>query len=623
MIDSSPDRPSLLRWFRLRSQTLDQLLRLLSYLPLARRKSLWRLMPLSVLPGLLDLALVAVGARMVGALVGTDLADQLPGVRVFGGKPLDQTLWLIGLFIILAWLASFSKLFLQFVQQKVTARIWRDLSNEIHARVLRQNYSYHLKRNTPELTSLILNNIRQAASGVISPSLRMISAAVSILLLSFGILWIGRLSAFVLLVTVVLAYLGLSTLVTPYLRHARQQSLRLEVRSTHLLMESLASVRDIQLTGTEGHFQEAFAEAGERARRYAWMSGILPIVPRLLIEPLGITLIFVIGAVPALIHGDPQRVLGILPFLSALAIAAQRLTPPLQDLFHSLTELRGGLPQISHTVDLLELPIERLTLTSPGVPSAAGVFPIHSIRLRDVWYRYPNCEDWVLKGVNLTIPVGARIALVGSTGSGKTTTAHLLLALLQAEKGSFELDGNPLTPEEIPAWQANCAQVPQFIQLLDASVRENVAFGIDPQSIDDDQVWEAIEAAQLEEYVADLPFGLLTQVGENGHQLSGGQRQRLALARAFFRNSRFLVLDEATSALDNRTEHEVINALEMVGRRCTTVVIAHRLSTIARCDRIYEFDQGLIKASGSFEELRERSESFRELARLERFSPAS
>lgn len=623
MIDSSHDRPSFLRWFRLRSQTLDQLLRLLSYLPLARRQSLWRLMPLSVVPGLLDLALVAVGARMVGALVGTDLADQLPGVRVFGGKPIDQSLWLIGLFIVLAWLASLSKLLLQFIQQKVTARIWRDLSNEIHARVLRQNYSYHLKRSTPELTSLILNNIRQAASGVISPSLRMISAAVSILLLSFGILWIGRLSAFVLLVTVVLAYFGLSTLVTPYLRHARQQSLRLEVRSTHLLMESLASVRDIQLTGTEGHFQEAFAEAGERARRYAWMSGLLPIVPRLLIEPLGITLIFVIGAVPALIHGDPQRVLGILPFLSALAIAAQRLTPPLQDLFHSLTELRGGLPQISHTVDLLELPIERLTFASPGVPSAAGVFPVHSIRLRDVWYRYPNSEDWVLKGVNLTIPVGARIALVGSTGSGKTTTAHLMLALLQAEKGSFELDGNPLTPEEIPAWQANCAQVPQFIQLLDASVRENVAFGIDLQSIDDDQVWESLEAAQLEEYVADLPFGLLTQVGENGHQLSGGQRQRLALARAFFRNSRFLVLDEATSALDNRTEHEVINALEMVGRRCTTVVIAHRLSTIARCDRIYEFDKGVIKASGSFEELRERSETFRELARLERFSPAS
>ena len=612
-----------LAWLRCRSQTLDNLLRLLSYLPEQRRTALWRLLPISVLPGMLDLALVGVGARLVGALVGSDLEDKMPGVKVFGGKPLDQTLWLIAIFIGLAWLASFSKLFLQLVQQKVTARIWRDLSNEIHARVLRQQYEYHLTRSTAELTTSILSNIRQAASGVISPTLRIFSSLISILLLSFGILWIGRFPAFLLLVTVILAYLGLSTLVTPYLRHARQQNLRLEVRSTHLLLESLASVRDITLTGTESHFQAAFSKTGERARRYAWMSAMLPIVPRLLIEPLGITLIFVIGAVPALMQGEPQKVLGILPFLSALAIAAQRLTPPLQELFHSLTELRGGLPQVRDTLDLLELPVERLTLGCPGVPSPAGMFPQHSIRLHDAWYRYPNTEEWVLKGVNLTIPVGSRIALVGSTGSGKTTTAHLLLALLKPERGSFELDGNPMSVEEVPAWQANCAQVPQFIQLLDASVKENVAFGINNNRIDEDRVWEALEAAQLEEYVADLPFGLLTQVGENGHQLSGGQRQRLALARAFYRNSGFLVLDEATSSLDNRTENEVINALEVVGRRCTTVVIAHRLSTIARCDRIYEFEHGVIKASGTFEELRQRSTSFQELARLERFNPST
>ena len=183
--------------------------------------------------------------------------------------------------------------------------------------------------------------------------------------------------------------------------------------------------------------------------------------------------------------------------------------------------------------------------------------------------------------------------------------------------GELELDGNPLTPEELPAWQASCAQVPQMIQLLDASVRANVAFGIDEQLIDDDKVWEALEAAQLADHVADLPYGLLTPVGENGHQLSGGQRQRLALARAFYRNASVLVLDEATSALDNRTESEVINALEVVGRRCTMVVIAHRLSTIARCDRIYEFDKGELVASGTFAELQERSASFRDLAQLE------
>jgi len=189
--------------------------------------------------------------------------------------------------------------------------------------------------------------------------------------------------------------------------------------------------------------------------------------------------------------------------------------------------------------------------------------------------------------------------------------------LLSPGRGCLELDGIPVEGLDVPAWQANCAQVPQAITLLNGSVLENVAFGVAPELADQHRVWEALEAAQLQDFVADLPYGLHTQVGENGLRLSGGQRQRLALARAFFRQARFLVLDEATSALDNRTESEVIEALEVVGRRCTTVVIAHRLSTVQRCDRIYEFDHGEVKAYGSFTELQELSSSFRELARLE------
>jgi ATP-binding cassette subfamily B protein len=159
--------------------------------------------------------------------------------------------------------------------------------------------------------------------------------------------------------------------------------------------------------------------------------------------------------------------------------------------------------------------------------------------------------------------------------------------------------------------------VPQTISLLNRTVLENVAFGFSQDEADQDRVWEALEAAQLQDFVAELPYGLYTQVGENGLRLSGGQRQRLALARAFYRKASFLVLDEATSALDNRTESEVIEALEVIGRRCTTVVIAHRLSTVQRCDRIYEFADGRVKAYGSYGELQQRSDSFRELTRLE------
>ena len=602
----------------MRSETLHQLRRLLRHLPPARVRALLVLLPFSVIPGVIDLLSVAAVARLTGALVGSGLDDHLPGIRVFGGDGIDQSLWLILAFILLAWAGSVAKITLRFFQLRLSAQVWRDLSDQVHARILDQSYEYHLAKSTADLSAQLLNNMNRVADNVVRPLLMILSAAVSIVLLSLGILFVGRLSAVLLVCGLVFAYWLISVIVTPRLRHGFRQRMRLERESAEVLFESLNSIRDIQLTSSEPHFERQFNKVGAQAMRYSWLTEWLPDLPRALIEPFGITMIFAVGAVPALLSGDPARVSSILPFLATIAVAALRLTPPLQDAFRSLTQFRGGLPLLSSVLELLELPTDRPTLRTPGVPSPAGLFPRHTIRLDDVWYRYPKSEDWVLRGVSLSIPLGSRVALVGSTGSGKTTTANLLLGLLSPAQGSLSLDGIPVEGLDVPAWQANCAQVPQTISLLNGSILQNVAFGFFAGEVDEYRVWEALEAAQLHEFIAELPYGLHTQVGENGMRLSGGQRQRLALARAFYRKARFLVLDEATSALDNRTESEVIEALEVVGRRCTTVVIAHRLSTVQRCDRIYEFDRGQVKAYGDFLELQERSASFRDLAELER-----
>ena len=601
----------------MRSRTLEQLRQLFRLLPPQRLKAVQALLPLSVLPGALDLVCVWLIAQLTGSLVRQDVSPALQPFGLTGADAASQSLWMIGLFVLFCWLASAAKLGLRLRQQRLSARIWRDLSDLIYARLLKQPFSFHLEAGSAELSSRVLANLNHLAITVITPILQLIGGVASIVLLSIGILWVGRWLAVALVLGLVLAYVLVSVSVTPRLRSASAVRVAMEAQSSQVLMESIRSVRDIQLTGSEPYFQACFGHSTEQSRQSIWIAEWLPELPRGLIEPFGITMIFAVGALPALLSGNPQRVQEILPFLATIAVAALRLTPPLQDAFRALTRIRGSLPLLGDVVELLALTSERPTLRTPGVPSAAGVAPRHFVRLRDVWYRYPQAHDWVLKGVNLSIPMGSRIALVGTTGSGKTTTVHLLLGLLTPQQGALELDGIAVEDLELPAWQANCAHVPQSIHLLHGSILQNVAFGERPESVDEHRVWDALEAAQLDDFVGQLPSGLLTQVGDDGLRLSGGQRQRLALARAFYRRSAFLVLDEATSALDQRTESEVIDALELVGRRCTTLVVAHRLSTVSRCDRIVELVDGEMKSYSSVEELQSSSDSFDKLLKLE------
>ena len=601
----------------LRSQTWRDLRRLLKELPPNRLRFLVVVLVASFLQGLMDILLVGLLARLVGLMAGVKLADQIPGIHVFGGGMLDQAGWLLGLLIVAFWLTSGLRFGVAYLQSMLSAEIWNDLVNKVYRNLMLQDYEFFTHHRTANLSESFNRILNKVSTTVVSPMITIAGNALSVLVLLSGVVLVLGTPALLMFGLMLGAYGLASKLIIPYLRFATKQRVRYSRRIHLLLMESLRSMRDVQLYSAERFFINRFASDGVVAKRYDRLTKLLPDVPRYVIEPAGITILFLVGLGPSVLSGDAVSVREAIPTLAAVLGTLLRISGPLQNTFRNINKLRGGLPEIQDALELLDLRPKRLYATAPGVPTPSGVMPRQFIQLRDVSFRYAGSDQDVLSNVDLTIPVGSRIALVGRTGSGKTTLAHLLLGLFRPSSGDLTLDGLTLNDEELPAWQGNCALVPQDIRLLDASIRDNVAFGCDPEEIEDDQVWAALEAAQFDDVVSAMPYGLFTMIGENGIKLSGGQRQRLSLARAFYRDAKVLVLDEATSALDNKTEHDVMQALDLVGRRCTTIVIAHRLSTVRKCDRIYEIEDGRIKASGDFDTLCRLSDSFREMTRFE------
>lgn len=602
-----------------RSETLRLLRAVVSYLPPRQYRALWFLLFISTAVGIGDLVFVGLIAKLVGSFSGSSLSDNLPFVRVFGGDVLDRGLWIVGILLALIWISTALKFASRLVEARVSAEIWAVLGSRIYGNLILQSYDYYKDSSSMTLLTRLNRVLSKVSDSVVMPLLSICGNIISSGILVLGVVVAFGWIAFAVFGLLIVWYVMASILITPRMRFLTSQQFIYSRDVNKILIESTRSIRDIHLHGVEDFFIGRFGAIGSQGKRYDRMLKILPDLPRFVIEPAGVTVLFVLGLLPPLLSGGgTEAVRDALPALIGVVFASLRLAAPIQAVFKAMNKLRGSLPDLEDALGLLELRPVRLAHQSDLPVTPAGIMPRHTIKLSHISYRYDQTAGWALRDVDVTVPVGARIALVGSTGGGKTTAAHLLLGLLSPEEGQLLLDGVSMQDREIQAWQRCCAFVPQNIKLLDASVRGNVAFGVEDDDIDEDKLWDSLEMAQLSEFVSDLPYGAFTRIGEDGMRLSGGQRQRLALARAFYKQAQVLVLDEATSALDNKTENEVMESLELIGRRCTTIVIAHRLSTIRYCDRIYEFNRGQVVAHGNYEELQDRSSSFRELVELQR-----
>jgi ATP-binding cassette subfamily B protein len=289
-----------------------------------------------------------------------------------------------------------------------------------------------------------------------------------------------------------------------------------------------------------------------------------------------------------------------LPVLGALAIGAQRLLPALQQSYSAWASITGSHASLADTVDLLDQPLPTEYLNKENKTSLQFE---KFIQFKDVYFRYEEERKWVVDGLNILIPKGSRLGIIGNTGSGKSTMLDLLMGLLVPTSGEIIVDDQVLTGKKIRAWQNNIAHVPQTIYLADATIAEIVAFGVPVKFIDMTRVQAAVRQAQLLEFIESNPDKYQARVGERGIQLSGGQRQRIGIARALYKQAKVLVFDEATSALDNNTEQSVMDAIDRIDSNITIIMIAHRLTTLKSCDKIVEIKEGKLIEHGAYKDL--------------------
>lgn len=490
-------------------------------------------------------------------------------------------------FAVAALVAGAIRLLNLWLNGRLAAAIGSDLSCEAYRRTLYQPYAVHLARNSSELIASISSDVSRVIGLVLNPLLLLLSSGlitISLVATLVAIDWAIALGAGLV---VALAYVAAIAASRRPLQQLSQRYVHLNRALIQALQEGLGAIRDVLLGGIQGFYASTYRQADQPLRRVSADANFLSTYPRLVLEPVGMALIALVGYLLV----RQQGVARALPLLGALALGAQRLLPLVQKVYEGWAQSRNAKASLVSVLQLLEQPLPPGCQLSPPAP-----LPLkQSIQLDAVHFAYSHELPEVLRGLNLEIRRGERVGLIGSTGSGKSTTLDLLMGLLQPTGGRILVDGadlhDPAQPQRLQAWRASIAHVPQSIYLADSSIAENIAFGVPLDQIDQALVQRAADQAQIASFIEGSPQGYDSFVGERGIRLSGGQRQRIGIARALYRQAQVLVFDEATSALDTTTEQSVMAAIEGLSRELTIVLIAHRLSTVERCDRVIRLDR--------------------------------
>lgn len=469
------------------------------------------------------------------------------------------------------------------------------LSSSMFKGYLTKPYTFHLQRNSAELLRNVNGEVAKIFDGILLATFQLLTETLVVLsILSLLIITapVATLTAGILLGGSVFIFFRIFRTKITYLGKENQKISREVIK---WINQGLGASKEIKVTGKERYFVDSYEKQSRIMASNTIYKNMLDQVPRLFIETMLVSVVLITMIIIVFQRSNSTNLVAT---MSLFAMAAFRLMPSINRIVASLSTIRFSQPALTVVYnDLIEdnakrIPMheEKVNVSKPKVNNGEKTFR-KSINLENIYYRYPNQEEYSIKDVSLTIPIGNSVAFVGASGAGKTTIVDIILGLLEPEKGLVFIDGKELN-ELLPIWKSKIGYIPQSIYLSDETIRKNVAFGINDNDIDELAVQMAIKDAQLKDFVDSLPEGLDTIVGERGVRLSGGQRQRIGIARAMYHNPEIIFLDEATSALDNSTEKEIMRAIDGLKGEKTLIIIAHRLSTIENCDIVFKVDKG-------------------------------
>lgn len=498
-------------------------------------------------------------------------------------------------FAVAALIAGGLRLLLLWVSIRLANATGTDLSVEVYRRTLYQPYRVHVARSSSEIISGITLKVGTATS-VLTSLVTVVTSAVLFTAILATLFFINPIVATVAVLIFGVSYGLIAWLTRRRIKSNSQCIAQQQTQVVKTLQEGLGAIRDILLDGTQAVYCEAYKNSIQRLRNATGENQYINLGPRFVMEALGMVLVATFAYT---LSNQPGGIGAALPVLGALALGAQRLMPLLQQLYGNWSVIAGSQSELMDVLELLEQPLPEDAHTRLPDPL---VFK-DAISFDNVSFQYMSGSPWILNNIDLTIQKGARIGFIGSTGSGKSTVLDLLMSLLEPTRGRILVDGQAISGEHRRAWQRTIAHVPQSIYLSDATIAENIAFGVPTDKIDFDRVKLSAEQAKIADFIESNPKGYSAFVGERGVRLSGGQRQRIGIARALYKQATVLVFDEATSALDNETELAVMDAIESLGDSLTIIMIAHRLTTLKNCDQIVEIGSGKILRIGNYQSM--------------------